>query len=71
MKWTTSQCESCRWMRPIHSGRGSRFLLCRRSVEDAKFSHFPKYPPQPQAKCPGFEPLAEGPPATDGTVDPA
>jgi ribosome-associated protein len=41
-------------MREIVSGRGSRFLLCGLSQADHRF---PKYPPQPLARCTGFEPL--------------
>ena len=48
----TSLCESCRYLREVVSGRGSRFLLCLLSQSDKRF---PKYPPQPVLKCCGYE----------------
>jgi hypothetical protein len=48
-----SLCQSCQWMRLIVSSRGSQFLLCQKSQTDV---HFAKYPPQPIARCPGYEP---------------
>jgi hypothetical protein len=45
-------CESCRHLREVVSGRGSRFLLCLLSQSDKRF---PKYPPQPVLKCGGYE----------------
>ena len=56
---TSSLCERCRWLREVISGKGSRFLLCERSRVDPQFA---KYPPQPVASCPGFEPTAGDPP---------
>ncbi len=47
-----SLCESCLQCRQITSGTGSRFFLCEASLTD---SRFPKYPPQPVGRCPGFE----------------
>ena len=47
-----SLCESCRHLREVVSGRGSRFLLCLLSQSDKRF---PKYPPQPVLKCGGYE----------------
>ena len=47
-----SFCESCRHLREVVSGRGSRFLLCLLSQSDKRF---PKYPPQPVLKCGGYE----------------
>jgi hypothetical protein len=38
-------------MREITSGKGSRFILCRKAQEDDRF---PKYPPQPIASCSGY-----------------
>ena len=38
-------------MREITSGRGSRFVLCRKSLEDERFA---KYPPQPIGRCTGY-----------------
>lgn len=52
-----SLCEQCGWVRVIRTPKGSRFLLCRRAEQDPRF---PKYPPQPLARCFGFQPL-EGP----------
>jgi hypothetical protein len=48
-----SLCQSCQWMRMIVSGRGSQFLLCQKSQSDPRFA---KYPPQPIARCSGYEP---------------
>ena len=47
-----SLCESCRHLREVVSGRGSRFLLCLLSQSDKRF---PKYPPLPVLKCGGYE----------------
>jgi hypothetical protein len=47
-----SLCESCRHLREVVSGRGSRFLLCLLSQSGKRF---PKYPPQPVLKCGGYE----------------
>jgi hypothetical protein len=38
-------------MREVTSGRGSKFVLCRKSQEDDRFA---KYPPQPIVKCAGY-----------------
>jgi hypothetical protein len=46
-----SLCETCRHRREVVSGKGSRFLLCRLSREDARFA---KYPPQPVFRCAGY-----------------
>jgi hypothetical protein len=48
---TESLCESCRFLREVVSGRGSRFLLCQLSAPDRRF---PKYPPQPVVRCSGY-----------------
>jgi hypothetical protein len=53
-----SLCHSCRWMREITSGKGSRFVLCRKSQEDTRFA---KYPPQPIGRCAGYEIAASEP----------
>jgi hypothetical protein len=45
-------CVSCRHVREVVSGTGSRFLLCRLSQADKRF---PKYPPQPVVQCDGHE----------------
>ena len=47
-----SLCEFCRHRLEVISGKGSRFLLCRKSLTDKRFS---KYPPQPVVQCEGFE----------------
>lgn len=47
-----SLCESCHHMKEVVSGKGSRFLLCQKSVTD---KHFAKYPVQPVIRCAGFE----------------
>ncbi|MBM4077252.1 MAG: hypothetical protein FJ267_16595 [Planctomycetes bacterium] len=47
-----SLCESCQQMKEVVSGKGSRFLMCQKSVADNRFA---KYPPQPVVKCVGFE----------------
>lgn len=52
-------CESCRHVKVIESGKGSRFLLCRLSKTDPRFS---KYAPQPVLTCAGYAP-AEPPTA--------
>lgn len=46
-----SLCESCRFLREILSGKGSRFLLCRLSQTDRRFA---RYPVQPVIRCSGF-----------------
>lgn len=47
-----SLCESCAWMREVKTPKGSRFLLCRKADEDARYA---KYPPQPVITCDGFQ----------------
>jgi hypothetical protein len=49
---TQSLCESCVRMREVISAKGSRFLLCRLAQSNPAY---PKYPPQPVVRCPGFE----------------
>lgn len=44
--------ESCSHAKDIVSGKGSKFLLCKKSQTDRRF---PKYPPQPVIECVGFE----------------
>ena len=46
-----SLCETCAHCKRVVSGRGSVFLLCRRSLDDGDY---PKYPPQPVRECNGF-----------------
>ena len=45
-------CASCRNVREVMSGTGSKFMLCRLSQTDKRF---PKYPPQPVIRCDGYE----------------
>lgn len=47
-----SLCETCSHKQEVISGKGSRFLLCRLSQSDPRFS---KYPPQPVVRCAGYE----------------
>ncbi len=45
-------CASCAHARRVTSARGSVFVLCGRSVSDARY---PKYPPLPVVRCDGHE----------------
>lgn len=45
-----SLCATCGEMRRIDSAKGSVFLMCKRADVDPRF---PKYPPQPIARCAG------------------
>jgi hypothetical protein len=47
-------CDTCSFMRLIHSDRGSTFFLCELSATDQSF---PKYPRLPVLQCPGYERL--------------
>jgi len=47
-----SLCEFCRHLKEVVTGKGSRFLLCQKSVSDDRFA---KYPPQPVVQCTGFD----------------
>jgi hypothetical protein len=47
-----SLCDFCCHTKEVISAKGSRFLLCQKSGTDTRY---PKYPPQPVAKCQGFE----------------
>lgn len=44
-------CDRCDYVKVVVSGKGSRFLLCQRSLKDHRY---PKYPPQPIIRCEGF-----------------
>jgi hypothetical protein len=44
-------------MQIVQSSRGSQFVLCRRSRENPAF---PRYPPLPMRRCPGYEPPRAG-----------
>jgi len=45
-------CGRCIHSKVVENRRGSRFYLCRRSVDDGRF---PRYPRLPVVSCPGFE----------------
>jgi hypothetical protein len=45
-------CLDCRHHRRIATGRGSLFLLCRRSETDPVY---PRYPRLPVVRCAGYE----------------
>ncbi|MBX7104469.1 MAG: hypothetical protein K1X57_10335 [Gemmataceae bacterium] len=47
-----SLCETCRHLREVTSGRGSRFLLCQVGLAR---DDWPKYPPQPVARCSEYQ----------------
>ena len=47
-------CATCRYRR-IVAGARSTFYMCERSFTD---SRFPRYPPLPVVRCPGYEPAA-------------
>jgi hypothetical protein len=59
---TTSLCETCKNRREVRTAR-SRFLLCELSFTSAAF---PKYPPQPVARCDGYQPRDEAGPDQPG-----
>lgn len=46
-------CTACREARVVRNRRGSRFYLCGRSERDPDF---PRYPPLPVVRCPGYLP---------------
>jgi hypothetical protein len=46
-------CGICRHRRVVESRKGSVFLLCELSREDARY---PRYPPLPVFRCSGFCP---------------
>jgi hypothetical protein len=45
-------CADCAHARRIESARGSEFILCQLSLSNPRF---PKYPPLPVLRCPGFK----------------
>lgn len=62
----TGLCGTCRHSRRVVSGKGSTFLLCRRSKTD---SRYPRYPRLPVAECLGWEAgsgAEDGPPEREG-----
>lgn len=54
-------CQNCRFVRRIHSDRGSIFYMCQRSSTDESF---PKYPRLPVLNCAGYEPINDKPEKT-------
>ncbi len=46
-------CAACTHVRRIVSAKGSSFWLCERAVSEP--GRFPKYPPLPVLRCPGFD----------------
>ncbi len=50
-------CSSCIHARQVTSARGSAFVLCDRSRDDAGY---PKYPRLPVAACAGHEECTGG-----------
>jgi hypothetical protein len=55
-------CDRCRHQRLVPNTRGSVFSLCERSRTEPEF---PRYPPIPVLRCPGFEPRREPAAPTD------
>lgn len=49
-------CRGCRHSKRIESDRGSVFLRCELSLEDARF---PKYPRLPVRECGGYQPRGQ------------
>lgn len=47
-------CARCRFMRLLHSDRGSTFYLCELSATEPSF---PKYPRLPVLRCEGYQPM--------------
>ena len=45
-------CPHCRYVMFKQNDRGSAFLLCTRSAGDPRY---PKFPPQPVARCDGYQ----------------
>jgi hypothetical protein len=46
-------CRTCQHSHPVESDRGSVFIRCELSLEDARF---PKYPRLPVLACDGYRP---------------
>ena len=45
-------CARCRHVRPVESGRGSVFYLCRRAATDPRLDQYPRLPVR---ACPCYE----------------
>jgi hypothetical protein len=56
-------CRDCMHVRRMESDRGSTFLMCKLSFEDARFA---KYPRLPVLACGGYRPETADPPAKSG-----
>ena len=52
MSTESGMCQVCLHCQTVTSGRGTRFFLCLRHRQDARFA---KYPRIPVLECPGFE----------------
>jgi hypothetical protein len=52
-------CATCVNVRVIENRRGSHFFLCELSKTDPRF---PKYPPLPVLRCPGYSRTIAEPP---------
>ena len=46
-------CKDCHYGRIVASAKGSRFILCERSLIDARYE---KYPVMPVLECNGYLP---------------
>ena len=58
-------CVTCQHGRTVTSRKGSTFLFCRRSELDTRY---PKYPPLPMVRCPGYEETRNGEGPSRGSV---
>ena len=56
MRLGAGLCDACVHQRVIRTTRGSAFSMCLKHKDDARF---PKYPPIPVGRCPGFAPHEE------------
>ena len=50
-RWGPGLCGESTHARIVETRRGSAFMLCGRSRDDARF---PRYPVLPMLRCPGF-----------------
>ncbi len=53
---TQTLCATCIHCKEVVSGKGSRFLFCKKSEKDRRFH---KYPPQPIIRCVGYKESVE------------
>ncbi len=61
-KMADSLCSTCRFMKPIKSGKGSLFIQCQLHFSNRKFA---KYPQLPVQYCLGFEAIRNESKETD------